>query len=78
MKRVYIGPSIVTDELNLISFGIYEGEEKLKSILEKYPVLSKLLIEIDDLPKMKNEKIKIEAYFKELQKQVKEGSNGSI
>lgn len=77
MKRIYIGDSIVTNELNLTPFRIYEGD-KLKEVIEKYPSLSKLLIEIKDLPKMKNEKIKIAAYFKELKKEVEEVRNGSI
>lgn len=75
MKRIYIGNPIITKELNLVPFRVYEGE-KLKEIIEKYPILSKLLIEIKDLPRMKKETVRIEAYFKELEKQVKEENNG--
>ena len=75
MKRIYIGNPIITKELNLVPFRVYEGE-KLKEIIEKYPILSKLLIEIKDLPRMKKETVRIESYFKELEKQVKEENNG--
>ena len=75
MKRIYIGKPIITKELNLVPFRVYEGE-KVEEIMKKYPVLSRILIETKAFPRMKNEKVRIETYFREFEKQVKEESDG--
>ena len=75
MKRIYIGKPIITKELNLVPFRVYEGD-KVEEIVKKYPALSRILIETKDFPKMKNEKVRIETYFREFEKQVKEESYG--
>ncbi len=77
MKKIYIGEALVTNELNLTPFRIYEGG-KLEEIIKKYPTLSKLMIDIKDLSKKKQEKIKIAAYSKELKKEVEEAKNGGL
>lgn len=75
MKRIYIGRPIITKELNLVPFRVYEGD-KVEEIVKKYPALSRILVETKDFPKMKNEKVRIETYFREFEKQVKEESYG--
>ena len=75
MKRIYIGRSIITKELNLVPFRVYEGD-KVEEIIKKYPALSRILIETKAFPRMKNEKVRIETYFREFEKQVKEESDG--
>lgn len=75
MKRIYIGKPIITRELNLVPFRVYEGD-KVEEIIKKYPALSRILIETKAFPGMKNEKVRIETYFREFEKQVKEESDG--
>ena len=48
MKKIYMGKRIQLPEIQLHTYAVYSGDV-LSTLIEKYPLLDKLLIEISNL-----------------------------
>lgn len=71
-KFIYLGDNIDLPELNLSKGSVYFGD-KVVVILEKYPILTKLLVEVDKLPKFNINEVLLSKYTEELSEILMEG-----
>lgn len=71
-KYVYLGKNVNLQEFRFDTGGVYFGE-KIKELKERYPLLDKLLIKIEDLPNYKKNDVFLEKISEELLKNIEGG-----
>ena len=69
-RYIYLADNIDLPEFKFIKGSIYYGE-----LIEKYPLLSKILIDTEKLSEMKNNELLFNAVRKEILSQIEEGGS---
>lgn len=73
-KYIYLGNDLDLPEFRFSKSGVYFGE-KIEELKKKYPLLEKLLIDIEKLPEIKNNNIIFDKLTEELRKEMKGEDN---
>ncbi len=72
-QYIYLGRNLDLPELRLNEGSVYYGE-KIDMLLKKYPLLSRILIAVDELPKMNINKVILFKITDELEKNLNGGN----
>ena len=73
-KYIYLGNNLDLPEFGFSKSAVYFGE-KIEELKKKYPLLDKLLIDIEELSDYQKNELFLENISKELMEEVKGGMN---
>ncbi|CAM3107556.1 MULTISPECIES: hypothetical protein [Streptobacillus] len=73
-QYIYLGKNIDLLGMRFNEGTVYYGE-KIEEVLEKYPILSKLLIEVENVSKLKINKVVLNKITEELKEIVEKEGN---
>ena len=73
-RYIYLADNIDLPEFKFIKGSIYYGD-KIDELIEKYPLLSKILIDTEKLSETKNNELLFNAVRKEILSQIEEGGS---
>ena len=72
-KYIYLGKNIDLPEFGFIKGNVYYGD-KIEELKKKYPLLDKLLINVEELSKYEKNELFLEKISQELKEEIKGGS----
>ena len=75
-KYIYLGKNIDLPEFGFVKGNVYYGE-KIEELKKKYPLLDKLLIDVEELAGYEKNELFLEKIFQELKEEIKEKIGGS-
>ena len=75
-KYIYLGKNIDLPEFGFVKGNVYYGE-KIEELKKKYPLLDKLLIDVEELAGYEKNELFLEKISQELKEEVKEKIGGS-
>lgn len=73
-RYIYLGNDLNLPEFRFTKGGVYYGE-KIEELIEKYPLLGKLLIDTEELPQFNINNTVIEVLTEELKQETERGNN---
>nr|DAW46836.1 MAG TPA: hypothetical protein [Caudoviricetes sp.] len=76
IKYIYLGRNIDLLEFGFVKGNVYYGE-KIEELKKKYPLLEKLLINVEELAGYEKNELFLEKISQELKEEVKEKIGGS-
>ena len=75
-KYIYLGKNIDLPEFGFVKGNVYYGE-KIEELKKKYPLLDKLLIDVEELAEYEKNELFLEKISQELKEEIKEMIGGS-
>lgn len=75
-RYIYLGKNIDLPEFGFVKGNIYYGE-KIEELKKKYPLLDKLLVNVEELAGYEKNELFLEKISQELKEEVKEKIGGS-
>ena len=75
-KYIYLGKNIDLPEFGFIKGNVYYGD-KIEELKKKYPLLDKLLINVEELSKYEKNELFLDKISQELKEEIKEKIGGS-
>lgn len=75
-KYIYFGKNIDLPEFGFVKGNVYYGE-KIEELKKKYPLLDKLLIDVEELAGYEKNELFLEKISQELKEEIKEKIGGS-
>mgnify|MGYP003093374964 CR=1 FL=1 len=75
-RYIYLGKNIDLPEFGFVKGNVYYGE-KIEELKKKYPLLDKLLIDVEELAGYEKNELFLEKISQELKEEVKEKIGGS-
>ena len=75
-KYIYLGKNIDLPEFGFVKGNVYYGE-KIEELKKKYPLLDKLLINVEELSEYEKNELFLEKISQELKEEIKEKIGGS-
>lgn len=75
-KYIYLGKNIDLPEFGFVKGNVYYGD-KIKELKKKYPLLDKLLINVEELAGYEKNELFLEKISQELKEEIKEKIGGS-
>lgn len=75
-KYIYLGKNIDLPEFGFVKGNVYYGE-KIEELKKKYPLLDKLLIDVEELAGYEKNELFLEKISQELKEEIKEKIGGS-
>ncbi len=75
-KYIYLGKNIDLPEFGFVKGNVYYGE-KIEELKKKYPLLDKLLIDVEELAEYEKNELFLEKISQELKEEIKEKIGGS-
>lgn len=72
-KYIYLGRNIDLPEFGFVKGNVYYGE-KIEELKKKYPLLDKLLINVEELSEYEKNELFLEKISQELKEEIKGGS----
>jgi len=75
-KYIYLGKNIDLPEFGFVKGNVYYGE-KIEELKKKYPLLDKLLINVEELAGYEKNELFLEKISQELKEEIKEKIGGS-
>lgn len=75
-KYIYLGKNIDLPEFGFIKGNVYYGE-KIEELKKKYPLLDKLLVNVEELAGYEKNELFLEKISQELKEEIKEKIGGS-
>lgn len=75
-RYIYLGKNIDLPEFGFAKGNIYYGE-KIEELKKKYPLLDKLLVNVEELAGYEKNELFLEKISQELKEEVKEKKGGS-
>lgn len=76
IKYIYLGKNIDLSEFGFVKGNVYYGE-KIEELKKKYPLLDKLLINVEELAGYEKNELFLEKILHELKEEIKEKIGGS-
>lgn len=73
-RYIYLGNELNFPDFRFTKGGIYYGD-KIEELKEKYPLLKKLLIDTEELPKFNRNEVFLNSITEEIKKEVEGGNN---
>lgn len=70
-KYIYLGKNIDLPEFGFVKGNVYYGE-KIEELKKKYPLLDKLLINVEELSEYEKNELFLEKISQELKEEIKE------
>ena len=74
-KYIYLGKNIDLPEFGFVKGNVYYGE-KIEELKKKYPLLDKLLINVEELPEYEKNELFLEKISQELKEEIEEKIKG--
>nr|DAX19227.1 MAG TPA: hypothetical protein [Caudoviricetes sp.] len=75
-KYIYLGKNIDLPEFGFIKGNVYYGD-KIEELKKKYPLLDKLLINVEELSKYEKNELFLDKISQELKEEIEEKTGGS-
>ena len=76
IKYIYLGKNIDLPEFGFVKGNVYYGE-KIEELKKKYPLLDKLLINVEELAGYEQNELFLEKISQELKEEIEEKTGGS-
>lgn len=75
IKHIYLGKNIDLPEFGFVKGNVYYGE-KIEELKKKYPLLDKLLINVEELSEYEKNELFLEKISQELKEEIEEKIKG--